>query len=52
MTVMLVILLCGILTFRIGRFFFPRAIPTAPRTKYVDAWAEAANEWKHRPRTS
>lgn len=42
MAVILIILLAGLmLTFRIGRFFFPR--PAAPRsqTKYVDAWTEA-----------
>ncbi len=42
MSVLLVILFCGLLlTFRPGRFFFPR--PTRPRTqtRYVDAWAEA-----------
>ena len=41
--VLLFILFAGlVLTFRFGRFFFPR--PTAPRTKtqYVDAWAESA----------
>jgi hypothetical protein len=39
---MLTLLVIGLLiTFRIGRLFFPR--PTAPRTrtKVVDAWAEA-----------
>jgi hypothetical protein len=39
---MLTLLVVGLLiTFRIGRFFFPR--PTAPRTKtkVIDAWAEA-----------
>ena len=42
MAVMLVILLCGLLlTFRIGRFFFPRPTPKRTRTQYVDAWAEA-----------
>ena len=43
----LVILISGlILTFRIGRFFFPR--PSGPRvqTKHVDAWAEAGKRAK------
>jgi hypothetical protein len=42
MSLLLVTLVCGlILTFRIGRFFFPR--PTQPRTRtpYVDIWKEA-----------
>jgi hypothetical protein len=42
LTITLVYLLCGLmLTFRIGRFFFPR--PTSPRvrTMYIDIWAEA-----------
>jgi hypothetical protein len=42
MGVLLFILFCGVLlTFRLGRLFFPR--PRGPRTKteYVDAWAES-----------
>ena len=42
LAVVLFILIVGLmLTFRIGRFFFPR--PRGPRvqTKYVDVWAEA-----------
>src|SRR5437868_15255385 len=42
LAIILFILIAGMmLTFRFGRFFFPR--PTAPRTrtKYVDAWAES-----------
>lgn len=30
-----------VLTFRIGRFFFPRPSERRVQTKYVDAWAEA-----------
>jgi hypothetical protein len=43
LVVVLFVLFAGlVMTFRIGRFFFPR--PTSPRTstKYVDAWAESA----------
>lgn len=44
LAVVLVILVCGIvLTFRFGRFFLPRPREPRQRTKYVDAWAEAAN---------
>jgi hypothetical protein len=42
LAIVLFILFVGlVMTFRIGRFFFPR--PTKPRvqTKYVDVWAEA-----------
>ncbi|MEA2710322.1 MAG: hypothetical protein QOF78_2923 [Phycisphaerales bacterium] len=45
--ILLFILFAGlVLTFRFGRFFFPRA--TAPRThtEYVDAWAESARRIK------
>ena len=42
MWVVLVILAAGLLlTFRIGRFFFPRRGEPRTRTRYVDAWAEA-----------
>jgi hypothetical protein len=42
LAVILVILVTGlILTFRIGRFFFPRKLPPRTKTKYVDVWAEA-----------
>ncbi len=30
-----------LLTFRVGRFFFPRPTERRVQTKYVDAWAEA-----------
>jgi len=43
MALILLILFVGLLmTFRIGRFFFPRSSPPAAKTKYVDAWAESA----------
>ena len=43
LAILLVILVAGlILTFRIGRFFFPRQTAPRTRTKYVDAWAESA----------
>ncbi|MEO6436758.1 MAG: hypothetical protein ABIP55_13500 [Tepidisphaeraceae bacterium] len=48
--VLLFILFAGIvLTFRFGRFFFPR--PTEPRvpTVYTDAWAESAKRMQVPP---
>jgi hypothetical protein len=51
MTVILFILTAGIiLTFRIGRFFFPRQ-HVSPRTKtqYIDAWAESGRRMKDVP---
>ncbi len=42
LSVLLVILLIGLmLTFRAGRFFFPRPSEPPVKTKYIDAWAEA-----------
>jgi TRAP-type mannitol/chloroaromatic compound transport system permease small subunit len=42
LSILLLILFSGILlTFRIGRFFFPRATRKRTQTKYVDVWAEA-----------
>jgi O-antigen/teichoic acid export membrane protein len=43
LVVVLFVLFAGLLlTFRIGRFFFPRPpIPPRKPTEYVDAWAEA-----------
>ena len=42
LSVFLIYLLCGvILTFRVGRFFFPRAGSKRVTTTYVDAWKEA-----------
>lgn len=50
LAVVLFILLCGlILTFRFGRFFFPRNAPPRVKTKYVDAWAESAKRMKTPP---
>ena len=50
LAVLLVILITGlILTFRIGRFFFPRKSPPRTRTKYVDAWAESAKRMETPP---
>jgi hypothetical protein len=41
--VVLFILFAGlVLTFRFGRFFFPRNAPPRTRTQYVDVWAESA----------
>jgi len=43
MSLVLLILFVGLMmTFRIGRFFFPRSAPPPAKTKYVDAWAESA----------
>ena len=42
LSVILVVLVTGlILTFRVGRMFFPRATGPRTRTKYVDVWAES-----------
>ena len=30
-----------LMTFRFGRFFFPRSTPPPSKKKYVDAWAES-----------
>jgi len=50
MAVLLVILITGlILTFKIGRFFFPRNAPPRSRTRYVDAWAESAKRMETPP---
>ena len=41
--VLLFILFAGVvLTFRFGRFFFPRAATPRTQTQYIDAWAESA----------
>jgi hypothetical protein len=40
--VVLFILFCGVLlTFRLGRLFFPRNRGPRTKTEYVDAWAES-----------
>jgi hypothetical protein len=42
-TLVLFILFAGLMiTFRFGRFFFPRSTPPPSKTQYVDAWAESA----------
>ena len=42
MAVVLFILGVGLLlTFRVGRFFFPRQGEKRTQTRYIDAWAEA-----------
>ncbi|HEV2294421.1 MAG TPA: hypothetical protein VGR35_11230 [Tepidisphaeraceae bacterium] len=51
MSLVLFILLVGLMmTFRIGRFFFPRSAPPPRKTKYVDAWAESARRMETPPR--
>jgi len=43
LAIILFILIAGLmLTFRFGRFFFPRPTTPPTRTNYVDAWAESA----------
>jgi hypothetical protein len=43
MALVLLVLFIGLMiTFRFGRFFFPRSTPPPSKTKYVDAWAESA----------
>ena len=52
MVVILFVLGVGlVLTFRVGRFFFPRTTGDEPRSKtqYVDAWAESAKRLKTPP---
>lgn len=47
LAVVLFILFVGlVLTFRIGRFFFPRSEAPKTPTKYVDAWTEAGRRMK------
>ncbi|HEY8746347.1 MAG TPA: hypothetical protein VIM11_00125 [Tepidisphaeraceae bacterium] len=47
LAIILLILLVGlILTFRVGRFFFPRMQQPAKPTQYPDAYAEAARRIK------
>ena len=42
MALVLCMLFVGLMiTFRFGRFFFPRSAPPPAKTKYVDAWAES-----------
>lgn len=50
LAIVLVILICGILlTFRFGRFFFPRQRDARRPTKYVDAWAESGKRMQTPP---
>jgi hypothetical protein len=50
LAVVLFVLLVGlILTFRVGRFFFPRPSEKPTKTQYVDAWAESAKRMKTPP---
>ncbi len=43
LAIILVVLISGLfMTFRIGRFFFPRKTAPRTKTKYVDAWSESA----------
>ena len=42
MSILLVVLVIGLmLTFRMGRWFFPRSSEPPVKTKFIDAWAEA-----------
>jgi hypothetical protein len=44
LSIVLVYVLAGLmLTFRMGRFFFPRKGDGRVKTKYVDAWTEAGH---------
>lgn len=50
MIVVLFVLLAGlVLTFRVGRFFFPRPVAPRRKTEYVDAWSESAKRMKTPP---
>ena len=50
LSVVLFILTAGILlTFRFGRFFFPRQRGPRKPTQYVDAWAESARRMETPP---
>jgi hypothetical protein len=52
LSVLLMILVAGILlTFRIGRYFFPRKTGPRTQTKYVDAWAESGKRMETPPPT-
>ena len=49
LSVVLFILFAGlVLTFRFGRFFFPRAAAPRTQTQYVDAWAESGKRIESR----
>ncbi len=51
LAVVLFILFAGlILTFRLGRYFFPRGLgERRARTQYSDAWTESARRLQSRP---
>jgi hypothetical protein len=50
LAIILVILLAGlVLTFRFGRYFFPRAREPRRATTYVDAWAESGRRMQTPP---
>jgi len=50
LAVVMLILVSGLLiTFRIGRLFFPRNSPPRTKTQYVDAWAESAKRMETPP---
>jgi hypothetical protein len=50
LAVVMLILVSGLLiTFRIGRLFFPRNTPPRTKTQYVDAWAESAKRMETPP---
>jgi hypothetical protein len=50
LSIILIILLAGLLlTFRIGRLFFPRQSPPRTKTKYVDIWAESGKRLQTPP---
>ena len=53
LVVVMFVLVAGLLlTFRIGRFFFPRDVPRRKPTEYVDAWAESAKRMPTPPAES
>jgi hypothetical protein len=50
LAVVMLILVSGLLlTFRIGRLFFPRTAPPRTKTQYIDAWAESAKRMETPP---
>jgi uncharacterized membrane protein (UPF0182 family) len=50
LAILLLILVAGILlTFRMGRLFFPRNTPPRTQTEYTDAWAESAKRMETPP---
>jgi hypothetical protein len=50
LAVVMLFLVSGLLiTFRIGRLFFPRNTPPRTKTQYVDAWAESAKRMETPP---